>query len=266
MVSVLGLGTTGWGAHREFGEVDAEGAARQVAIALDGGINAVRHRRDLRRRALRGAAGPGAGRAPRRGRHRHEGLLRGRRRPGRALASAHHARVRREPAAAADRSHRRPPAARLGRHGAAGGDVDGARRARPGGQGPDDRRVQLVRVAPHEGAGDRGARRPGPRHLPADLLLAAGPRRRARAGAVEHRSRRGDLGVEPARRGAPHRQVATRGAATRRHASHARVARPAHLRRGEAVGDDRRPGRRSPRRAGAPCPRSRSPTCCTSPA
>lgn len=39
IVSVLGLGTTGWGAHREFGEVDAEGAARQVAMALDAGVN-----------------------------------------------------------------------------------------------------------------------------------------------------------------------------------------------------------------------------------
>ena len=38
-VSVLGLGTTGWGAHPEFGEVDSEGAKRQVAIALDAGIN-----------------------------------------------------------------------------------------------------------------------------------------------------------------------------------------------------------------------------------
>jgi aryl-alcohol dehydrogenase-like predicted oxidoreductase len=37
-VSVLGLGTTGWGAHPEFGEVDADGAARQVAMALDAGI------------------------------------------------------------------------------------------------------------------------------------------------------------------------------------------------------------------------------------
>src|SRR5512134_526808 len=39
MVSVLGLGTTGWGAHREFGDVDAGGAARQVATALDAGVN-----------------------------------------------------------------------------------------------------------------------------------------------------------------------------------------------------------------------------------
>ncbi|HEU4356545.1 MAG TPA: aldo/keto reductase [Actinomycetota bacterium] len=39
MVSVLGLGTTGWGAHREFGEVDAKGAARQVGVALDAGVN-----------------------------------------------------------------------------------------------------------------------------------------------------------------------------------------------------------------------------------
>jgi aryl-alcohol dehydrogenase-like predicted oxidoreductase len=38
-VSVLGLGTTGWGAHREFGDVDADGAARQVAMALDAGVN-----------------------------------------------------------------------------------------------------------------------------------------------------------------------------------------------------------------------------------
>lgn len=37
-VSVLGLGTTGWGAHREFGEVDAQGAVRQVELALDAGI------------------------------------------------------------------------------------------------------------------------------------------------------------------------------------------------------------------------------------
>ncbi|HET9723732.1 MAG TPA: aldo/keto reductase [Actinomycetota bacterium] len=39
MVSVLGLGTTGWGAHREFGDVDPEGAARQVGVALDAGVN-----------------------------------------------------------------------------------------------------------------------------------------------------------------------------------------------------------------------------------
>lgn len=39
MVSVLGLGTTGWGAHPEFGEVDADGAKRQVAVALDAGLN-----------------------------------------------------------------------------------------------------------------------------------------------------------------------------------------------------------------------------------
>jgi aryl-alcohol dehydrogenase-like predicted oxidoreductase len=38
-VSVLGLGTTGWGAHEEFGQVDAEGAIRQVALALEAGIN-----------------------------------------------------------------------------------------------------------------------------------------------------------------------------------------------------------------------------------
>jgi hypothetical protein len=56
MVSVLGLGTTGWGAHTEFGEVDSTEAKRQVAIALDAGINPVRHRGDLRRRALRADA------------------------------------------------------------------------------------------------------------------------------------------------------------------------------------------------------------------
>jgi aryl-alcohol dehydrogenase-like predicted oxidoreductase len=38
-VSVLGLGTTGWGAHPEFGEVDLDGARRQVRTALDAGIN-----------------------------------------------------------------------------------------------------------------------------------------------------------------------------------------------------------------------------------
>jgi aryl-alcohol dehydrogenase-like predicted oxidoreductase len=37
-VSVLGLGTTGWGAHREFGEVDQVGATRQTRAALDAGI------------------------------------------------------------------------------------------------------------------------------------------------------------------------------------------------------------------------------------
>jgi aryl-alcohol dehydrogenase-like predicted oxidoreductase len=37
-VSVVGIGTTGWGAHPEFGEVDATGASRQVAMALDAGI------------------------------------------------------------------------------------------------------------------------------------------------------------------------------------------------------------------------------------
>jgi aryl-alcohol dehydrogenase-like predicted oxidoreductase len=39
MVSVLGLGTTGWGAHPEFGDVDRDGAERQVAMALDAGVN-----------------------------------------------------------------------------------------------------------------------------------------------------------------------------------------------------------------------------------
>jgi aryl-alcohol dehydrogenase-like predicted oxidoreductase len=38
-VSTLALGTTGWGAHREFGDVDRAGASRQVAIALDAGVN-----------------------------------------------------------------------------------------------------------------------------------------------------------------------------------------------------------------------------------
>jgi aryl-alcohol dehydrogenase-like predicted oxidoreductase len=38
-VSVLGLGTTGWGAHREFGQVGLEGATRQTRLALDAGIN-----------------------------------------------------------------------------------------------------------------------------------------------------------------------------------------------------------------------------------
>jgi aryl-alcohol dehydrogenase-like predicted oxidoreductase len=39
MVSVLGLGTTGWSAHAEFGEVGGAGATRQVGAALDAGIN-----------------------------------------------------------------------------------------------------------------------------------------------------------------------------------------------------------------------------------
>lgn len=38
-VSVLGLGTTGWSAHEEFGEVDRRGAVRQVAAALEAGVN-----------------------------------------------------------------------------------------------------------------------------------------------------------------------------------------------------------------------------------
>src|SRR5262245_41368319 len=38
-VSVLGVGTTGWGAHREFGEIGLDGAIRQVGSALDSGIN-----------------------------------------------------------------------------------------------------------------------------------------------------------------------------------------------------------------------------------
>jgi aryl-alcohol dehydrogenase-like predicted oxidoreductase len=37
-VSVLALGTTGWGAHHEFGEVDLDGARRQVGIALEAGV------------------------------------------------------------------------------------------------------------------------------------------------------------------------------------------------------------------------------------
>ncbi|HEY7400223.1 MAG TPA: aldo/keto reductase [Actinomycetota bacterium] len=38
-VSVLGLGTTGWGAHREFGDVGLEDAKRHVRMALDAGVN-----------------------------------------------------------------------------------------------------------------------------------------------------------------------------------------------------------------------------------
>ena len=37
-VSVLGLGTTGWGAHHEFGDVGQAGATRQTRAALDAGI------------------------------------------------------------------------------------------------------------------------------------------------------------------------------------------------------------------------------------
>lgn len=39
VVSVLGLGTTGWGAHEEFGLVDPTAARRHVDIALDAGVN-----------------------------------------------------------------------------------------------------------------------------------------------------------------------------------------------------------------------------------
>jgi aryl-alcohol dehydrogenase-like predicted oxidoreductase len=39
LVSVLGLGTTGWGAHEEFGRVDPAAARRQVDVALDAGVN-----------------------------------------------------------------------------------------------------------------------------------------------------------------------------------------------------------------------------------
>jgi aryl-alcohol dehydrogenase-like predicted oxidoreductase len=38
VVSVLGLGTTGWGAHEEFGLVDPAAATRQVDIALAAGV------------------------------------------------------------------------------------------------------------------------------------------------------------------------------------------------------------------------------------
>jgi aryl-alcohol dehydrogenase-like predicted oxidoreductase len=38
-VSTLGLGTTGWGAHREFGDVGREEARRHVGMALDAGVN-----------------------------------------------------------------------------------------------------------------------------------------------------------------------------------------------------------------------------------
>ena len=101
----------------------------------------------------------------------------------RPVAAPHRSRpARRACAELGTRPHRPLPGARVGRPDAARGDARGARRARPRGQGPLHRLLQLFRLASHEGARHRRARRQLALRQPADLLLAAGARRRVRAG------------------------------------------------------------------------------------
>ena len=87
------------------------------------------------------------------------------------------------------RLHRPLPGARVGRPDAARGDARRARPPRQLGQGPLHRLLQLRRLAADEGARHLRAARPPALRLAADLLLAAGARRRVRARARSRSTR-----------------------------------------------------------------------------
>ena len=246
-VSALTLGTMTFGGRGNFaavGSTDVAGATRQVDLCLDRGINfidtanvysgglseeivgeAVKGRRDRVLLATKARMPMGDG-------------------PNDAGLSRHHliaeceASLRR----LQGRPHRPLPGARVGRPDAARGDDRGARLARALGQGPLRRRLELLGLAAHEGARRRRPPRlPALRH-PADLLLAAGARRRVRAPAAGRRPGRRHPRLEPAGRRPAVGQVPAR---LRRPGGRA----PPH-RLGRAAGAQRRPGLRRRRRAG----------------
>ena len=236
-ISALTLGTMTFGGEGNFakvGDTDLDGARRQIDMCLDAGINlidtadvystgrseeivgeAIESKRDdvLISTKVRMTMGGGPNDV-------------------RALAPPRHQRLRGQPAAAAHRSHRHLPRARVGRPDPAGGDARGAAPPRGRGQGPLRRRLQLHGLAAHEGAGDRRARPPGrrgPLRLPADLLLAPGALRRVRAHPARRRPGAGHAGVEPAGRGPAVGQVPPRRGHARRLASPHRLERAARL-------------------------------------
>ena len=129
------------------------------------------------------------------------------------------------------------------------------------GQGALHRLLELRRLAPDEGARDlRAARLPALR-LPADLLLAAGARRRVRAGAGRARPGRRHPRLEPARRRPAVGQVPPRPGQARGLAPPDRLERAAGARRGAALRHRSTCWSRSPRRAASRRRRSRSRGC-----
>ena len=154
-VSTFTLGTMGFGSQHRLGAVDVEGAARQLDIALDAGVNLVdtaniytlgvsetllgRVLKDRRDRALVATKVRSLdGRRPQR---------------RRALATPHHRVGRGEPAADRHRPHRSAAGPRVGWPDAAGRDAARARRSRTVGQGPLHRLLELHRLADDQALG-----------------------------------------------------------------------------------------------------------------
>ena len=263
-VSTFALGTMTFGA-----ETDEAGRARAARPVRRGRRHAGRHRRCVLRRAVGGDHRPLARRPPGR-HHRaggagHQGPLPDGRRPERrrAVRPAPDPGAGRVAAPAGRRRGRPVPGARVRPAHPAGGDAAHPRRLRPRRQDPLLRAVELHRLAADQG------RAPGPRaerRRPGDPAAAvqpagAGDRVGDRAGRAGRRPRAAAL--EPARRRLAVRQVPARRAARRRHPArrgpgprHGGL-RPARHRRGPGTSSTRCRG--SPTTAACRWPRSRWP-------
>ena len=145
-----------------------------------------RYRRRLRRRPLRGDHRPGAEEpqgAARERRRRDQGVRRDRHRRQRARCHAqpHHRRAEGELAPPPARPCRPLPDPRVRSGDTDRGDGACARHHGPARPRALRRRLQLGRLADHEGDRHLGAARPGPLREPAGLLHGGRPRPRARA-------------------------------------------------------------------------------------
>ena len=253
-LGTMGFGGTGWASP--VGHLGVEEARQQIDLCLEAGVNLI----DTADIYSNGLSEEILGEAL--GADRDEVLLatkvRGAMGDGperrRAVPAPHHARGRGQSASARHRLHRPLPGARVGRAHAAGGDAVRARRAGAVGQGPLHRLLELHRPAADEGAVDLRPARLGVLRQPADLLLAAGPRRRERADPDRHRGRARDPGLESAGRRSALRQVPARAGRARRHPAVPGLDRAAGQRRGPALRHRRRAGRdrRRPRGLGRP--------------
>ena len=101
--------------------------------------------------------------------------------------------------------------------------------------------LELVGLAPDEGPRDRGAQASPLRSQQIYYSLQA--RRPSTSWSPLARPGRRHPRLEPARRSAAHGEVATRCSSPARYETNAGMARPADLRRGSALADDRRPRR-----------------------
>ena len=255
----MGFGGTGWATP--VGQIDVDGARRQIGLARDAGVNLI----DTADVYSNGLAEEIVGQAL--GKSRDDVLVATKVRmpmgdgPNDAGLSRHHIiRGRGQPSAAGHRLHRPLPGARVGRAHAAGGDARRARRRWcSSGQGALRRRLQLHRLAADEGA--RRRRPPWPPRFVSQQIYYSLQAREAEnelvpltidqglgilvwsplaGGLLSGKYRRG---VEaPAGQPAPHR-----------------VGRAAGPRRGQALRHHRGAGRRSPRRTVSPRRRWRWP-------